>query len=128
MGARKMSILHSKSPKQISQPDNKSYMMKWLAFLDRKKTTYNLYMPDGVYSFSETWLLRSDVNSSSMGIRIYGECSQSSGGEGSIIIPHYTEQQFIFRVGYFDSDKAKAISMRQVVLQNLNFGTTMYAW
>jgi hypothetical protein len=96
-------------------------MLKWLAFLDRRKTTYTLYIPGGVFSFSDTWLLRSENNASAMGVRIRGESPQNSGGGGTIIIPHYSSQKYIFRVGYRTNDigytgSTEGMAMRAVTL------------
>lgn len=140
MGARKMSIswrvISSVKYYYISQPDNKPYMMKWLAFNDRRKTTYSLFIPAGIYSFSETWLLRSEGNACALGIRIRGELMQNSGGSGSIFIPHYTSQKYIIRVGhktrddgtYASSRDSDWIPMRGTVIRDITFGTTRYAW
>ncbi len=137
LGARKMyltsEVRNSKKYYFIHQYDCKPYMLKWLAFLDRRKTTYTLYIPGGVFSFSDTWLLRSENNASAMGVRIRGESPQNSGGGGTIIIPHYSSQKYIFRVGYRTNDigytgSTEGMAMRAVTLQNLSFGTTKWAW
>jgi len=137
MGAKKMSIsskvISSVKYYYISQPDNKPYMMKWLAFNDRRKTTYSLFIPSGVYSFSETWLLRSEGNACAMGIKLRGECMQSSGGGETLFIPHYTSQKYIIRVGYRTNDvgytgNVTFMPMRKTVIRDIAFGTTKYAW
>lgn len=107
------------------QKDNKPYMMKWLAFCDRRMTTYNLFIPAGAYSFSDTWLLRNSVAASSVGIRIRGECMQYN-ATATVIVPHYTEQEYIFRVGYKTKGNYTSstwIPMRNTVINNLCFGT-----
>lgn len=133
LGAEKMSINHTASPKQIRQHNNKVYMLKWLAFIYRKAKAYTLYIPTGVYSFSETWLINNGNNACCLGIKIRGELAQNSGGGGTIIIPHYSSQNYIWRIGYKtnDIDYSGSVSfmpMRGVVLTNLSFGTTRYAW
>lgn len=137
LGAKKMylssKVINSKKYYYVHQYDCKEYMMKWLAFNDRKKTTYTLYIPEGVYSFSETWLLRSTNNASAMGIRIHGESPQNSGGGGTILIPHYQAQKYILRVGYRTNDisytgDVDGMAMRSVTLKDLSFGTTKWAW
>lgn len=136
MGARKMSLrsksILSNKHYYISQPDNKPYMMKWLAFNDRRKTTYNLFVPAGVYSFSETWLLRTSSDACCLGIRIRGECMQNSAA-GTIFIPHYRAQKYIIRIGYRTNDvgytgKLKGVLMRATKLNDIVFGTKEGAW
>lgn len=107
------------------QKDNKPYMMKWLAFCDRRGTTYNLFIPAGAYSFSGTWLLRNNGISSSAGIRIRGESIQYN-ATATVIVPHYTEQEYIFRIGYKTKGNYTSsawIPMRNTVINNLCFGT-----
>lgn len=115
------------------QEDNKPYMMKWLAFNDRRMTTYTLYVPTGVYSFSETFILRNQAYADSCGLRIRGESTQFNPG-ATMFIPHVTKQAYILRFGYKTDSNGNAVNtaywrpMRGVVMNNIAFGTTRYAY
>lgn len=108
------------------QHDNKKYMMRWLAFCDRRMTTYNLFIPAGVYSFSATWLLRNHEDTCACGIRIRGECMQHN-ATGTLLIPHYASQEYIIRVGYKTKGGYTStawLPMRDTSICNITFGTT----
>lgn len=136
MGAKPITsyykAINSKGYYYSVQEDNKPYMLKWLAFNDRRGTTYNLFIPAGAYSFSPTWLLRSNGAACDCGIRIRGECMQHT-ATSTILIPHTYSQEYILRLGY----KTKAdgsycttsewLPMRSSVIKDIAFGTTKYA-
>ena len=100
--------------------DNMPYMVKWMAFLDRRATTYDLFLPEGAYAFSPTLLLRKGDSFSALGISIRGPKMQAN-ASGARILPYRTSQSYIFRLGYMD--EKKSLFMRGCKLCDLAFLT-----
>ena len=100
--------------------DNMPYMVKWMAFLDRHATTYDLMLPAGAYAFSPTLLVRKGTAFSALGISIRGTKMQMN-ASGARILPYRRSQPYLFRLGWLDQDKA--IFMRCCKLCDLGFAT-----
>ncbi len=103
-----------------SHDDNMPYMVKWMAFLDRRATTYDLYLPEGAYAFSPTWLLRKGESFSALGISIRGPKMQLN-ASGARILPYRKSQPYIFRLGYLNGKQSSF--MRGCKLCDLGFCT-----
>lgn len=100
--------------------DNMPYMVKWMAFLDRRATTYDLLLPSGAYAFSPTLLVRKGPAFSALGISIRGPKMQLN-ASGARILPYRTSQSYLFRLGWLEKDKT--IFMRGCRLCDLAFLT-----
>lgn len=100
--------------------DNMPYLVKWMAFLDRRATTYDLYLPAGAYAFSPTLLLRKGTNFSCLGISMHGPKMQFN-ASGARILPYERSQSYIFRLGYLGGGKVHF--MRGCKLCDLAFTT-----
>lgn len=112
-----LSLGAKKQNKENILYDNKEYLDKFMDFVNNSKERYNLYIPAGIYGFSET-----DIDSRK-GFSILGDYSYSQWlWTGTIFVPYENNQNYIIKVGNVEN------STLGIEISDITFSTAYYEY
>lgn len=110
-------------PDVSNKTDSKNYLLEYEALCTNNNMQYKLYIPNGLWWFSETLITRH------LGVNIVGETNFSRVDfSGTVILPYADNQDYIWKIGgVADYSDITSIPVAQMVTQsnfdNLTFST-----